>query len=238
VQLPSPCVECAPEGLWVFRRGGTTRCDCERGRILRSLDDARNRPALTNVEPVISVETAGSGVSILTALKYFPSEDGARIAIGNELRSMCNTGDEMLWLCARMVRLFTDWPGVPSLRAVFCAKFFPLDRETRGICPDYPDGIPAEIEQREPPRLLLPAGYAVSVDPSLEHSVRLLAQHTDMNRHLAESTAPRRPAATVPDVPVNPNFKPITQADIEKALDELRDQRARKALGLDDTQAT
>ena len=217
---PQGCVNCAPDGLWRCTPAGLRRCTCERGRALQALDQARRQPALSRVEPRITIEAADSGVSILSALRYFPSEEGARIAIGNELRSMCNTGDEMLWLCARMVRLFTDWPGVPSLRAVFCAKFFPLDRDSRAICPDFPDGVPAQIEQAEPPRLALPPGHVASADQLLESGIRMLAEYTNINR---PPVVPLRPIPRVPDVPVNLNFKPITQADIERALEELRD---------------
>jgi hypothetical protein len=177
MNLPKPCEKCAPDGLWVGDLA-MRRCTCERGRTLAALDEVRKQPALTRVEPRISVEAASSGVSILSALRYFPAEDGARIVIGNELRSMCNNGDEMLWLCARMVRLFTEWPGVPSMRAVFCAKFFPLDRDTRGICSDFPDGIPAEVEQA-PERKALSAG---SLDAQLDAGIRDLARMKDMNK--------------------------------------------------------
>lgn len=175
MNLPKPCANCGPDGLWrekAYERG-YTRCDCERGRTLAALDEARKQPALSRVDPLISLETAAAGVSILSALRYFPSEDGARIAIGNELRSMCNSGDEMLWACARMVRLFTDWPGVPSLRAVYCSKFFPLDRDTRGVCPDYPDGVPPEVEQTPTLRALPPGSVDVQLDAVIQDLARL-----------------------------------------------------------------
>ena len=231
MSLPDPCEKCSPfEGLWCFRRGGTCRCDCARGQTLAAMDAARKERTILEVEPAISEETATMCVSMLSAIRFFPSEAGARIAIASELQSMCNSDIQALWLARRMVRLFSEWPGVPDLRAVFCSQHVPLDRyQPLTICQAYPEGIPSEIEEPKTQTLALPAGHTVSADARLDQSVRMVARALDMNRALREDTA--RKAAEIP--PTNPNFKPITQADIAKAVDEVREQRAWKALGLD-----
>ena len=206
--LPPPCNECEPEGLWVWKNGGMTRCECPRGLALAAMDQARREPVISHVEPRISIETASSGVAILAALKFFPADDGARIAIGDELRSMCNTGDEMVWVCARALRLFSEWPGVQAIRAVYCSKFFPLDRDTRAECPEYPDGVPAEVVAPAP--LLLP--------PAGAKAMRRLTAGNDLGSLVRSMPVKNQ------SVPVSPTHMPITQREIEQAVRELHEQ--------------
>ena len=55
----------------------------------------------------------------------------------------------------------------------------------------------------------------------------MLADVKDLNRPLKRQFA--KEAREVP----NPSFTPVIQADIERAVNELKDKRAREALGLD-----
>lgn len=235
MNLPEACEQCGPEGYWVRAHGGLARCGCARGRALAALEELRKLPPLMDVEPKISTAAATAGVSMLSALRYFPAEEGARIIVGNELRSMCNTGEELFWLCSRMPRLFTDWPGIPALRAVFCSKFFPLDRYTAGISEAYPDGVPAEHPALgRTPLLALPA---VRDDEVLELSetvrrpqaapvtLRLSAVGESMERLAAPSSL-----LHIPRSPVSSNFPAITEVDVSKALEELHERQARAEL--------
>lgn len=216
--LPEACEKCAPlNGLWQLVRGGTKRCDCARGQSLAEMDQMRSATPLLEVDPLISPEAATTCISMLSAIRWFPAEPAARVMIADELQSMCNSDTEAFWLCKRMIRLFVEWPGVPALRAVFCSKFVPLDRfQGLGICAAYPEGIPPELPEPAPARLALPPGYIASADPSLDASVRMAASLLDINRW--RRVTPRMPA----EEPTNPNFIPITQADIDRAVEELR----------------
>src|ERR1035441_1031272 len=103
VPLPNPCEKCAPySGNFVvveFRNGrsGTRRCDCARGEALAAADVMRAQPPISDPEPRISNESATAGVSMLTALKFFPGEAAARMVIADELRCMCNDDGELFW---------------------------------------------------------------------------------------------------------------------------------------------
>ncbi len=149
--LPDPCDYCGGTGgYWVY---GGKRCDCPRGAALSELDRLRSLPPAPDVEPQISEETAAAGVSMLSVMKYFPSEAGARLMIADELRSMCADDEQMIWLVKRCSSLFTDWPGLPMLRRVLWSKFIPLDRMPAelpiGKDDPFPEGIPPQVPTRE-----------------------------------------------------------------------------------------
>jgi hypothetical protein len=169
---------------------------------------------------------------MLAAIPFFPMEGGARVAIGNEISSMCSDFAAGTWLAQRMVALYARWPGVPDLRLVYCAGRMPLD----GVHPllltseTYPDGIPSEDPTREAAQLAsgirqLPAGMVVSASPSLERAVLALVAAKDLNRS--------GPVPRIPGVPLMREVPPkqrITQADIERAVNELHEKRARVEL--------
>lgn len=149
MSLPLPCGQCKDSGgYWTY---GGKRCSCERGQQLLALDGLRSLPPDPHVEPKISEETAAAGVSMLSAMKFFPSEAGARLLIADELRSMCSDATQMVWLAKRCNTLFTDWPGMPALRRVFWSKFIPIDRMPAmgaiGKDDPYPEGIPSEVPE-------------------------------------------------------------------------------------------
>jgi hypothetical protein len=136
---------------------------------------------------------------------------------------MCRNAKEALWLVTRMGRLFNQWPGIIELRRVYCSKHLPLDGvQPLGISEAYPDGIPAEIAQPETRRLPLPPG-AVSVAPSLNTAIRSLTVAKDLNRV-------GQPPAKVVDIPLQ-RAGNITQADVDREVSALRDERARQELG-------
>jgi hypothetical protein len=232
--LPEPCDQCRGDGGYfaiVLRNNEpySKRCDCARGRALAALDALRNQLSHENVEPRISGESAMAGVAMLSQIKFFPAEAAARMLIADELRLICNNDAELLWLCRRMVRLFLEWPGFPILRGVFCSKFTPLDGGQSSVCCEtYSDGIPSEFPERESARLALPPGAVVSADPTLDAGVRMVADALDLNKHLA---APRR---VVPELLISANEpvrRAITQADMDCAVQEWREKRAREELG-------
>jgi hypothetical protein len=221
--LPKPCIECQ-RGDFVLIGKGMARCTCERAMALRYMDEERRHQVERNINPLISEETAALGVSMLSIIPWFPTEGPARFVVAGELQSMCRSEEEMDWLVRRMTRLFERWPGIPAMRAVFCSRFNPLDRlQSTAVIEAYPEGIPSEFPEVMAPHLALPPGAIASADSHLDSGVRLVAQALDMNR------VPARLPRPVPS-PISANYQPITQADIEKAVQELHEKRARGEL--------
>lgn len=156
----------------------------------------------------------------LTVMLFFPSEPAARVALIRMVGEMAEKEDQVRWLVHRMTSgLYNEWPGPGELRAVFCSRFRPRDGIT-AYSSVYPDGIPSE-HPVAPLLLALPPGHVVSVDLELEHAVREVAAAKDLNR-------PRLIRA--PQIPVDLDFKPVTQAEIDQAVDRLHEQRARLEL--------
>lgn len=163
-------------------------------------------------------------LSGLCLLPFFPAEDGARLALAEMIAEMAESEDQVKWLVKRMTGgLYAEWPGPGEVRAVFCARFKPRDGLT-AYSSVYPDGIPSEFPVESSPVLALPPGHVASIDPELEHAVREVAAAKDLNR-------PRLIHA--PSISVNPDFKPVEQADIDRAVEQLHEQRARQELNGD-----
>lgn len=160
-------------------------------------------------------------LSGLSLMRYFPADDGARLELAKLVARMASTEDQVEWLVQRAIAVYSEWPGPHELRACFCSKFRPADGIS-ACSTVYLDGLPSERPAEPLPAL--PPGVVASIDPSLEFAVKTLARSKDIDR-------PRRIAA--PEVPTNPDYKPITQADIDKAMEALRDSWARKELGLE-----
>jgi hypothetical protein len=177
-------------------------------------------------------------VEMLATLEFFPTEAGARIRVGDELRAICGSLEEVYWLVTRVTRLYRKWPGLQELRLVFCAKYQPLDGlPALGISEAYPEGFPSERPPAPEPKRLTgkPAPGEISAAASVEDTVRDLAEAKDLNR--------TGPPPRVRDIPIR-QLKPeerITPEMIraaeekfkaEKAARDL--QQAREDIGLDD----
>jgi hypothetical protein len=157
---------------------GLKRCDCARGVALT----AASQPAVPR-QPNLTINEAKALVEMLSAIPdYYPTEAGARMIIGDELRSICESMNDGLWLVKRMARLYRKWPGVGELRLVYCASGRrPLDAiAPLGISELYPEGFPAEpgTTARLAPAsapIALPPGK-VSADPEISALVGDLAR--------------------------------------------------------------
>ncbi len=93
-------------------------------------------------------------------LKFFPSDEDARIGIAEQLASMARSEEEIRWLVKRVPELHNQWPGIREVRAVFCGRFRPVDGIEAGS-EIYPDGIPSE----RPQRAALAAGATMALEP-------------------------------------------------------------------------
>jgi hypothetical protein len=159
----------------------------------------------------------------LTLLRFFPSDENARAALVLLIGRMCSNEDQVRWLVQRTMALCNEWPGPLALRQILCSKFKPADGIEAGGSAMFPDGPPSE-RRIDPPALpALPPGR-VSADRGLDNAVKMLADVKDMNRVMRRN-------APVQETPTHTDFKPITQADIDRAVSELRDKRARVELG-------
>lgn len=221
-ELPPACEECASYG-GSFRivKDGAARCRCARGQALTALSVRPVPPE--RAEAVLTPLEISSAVDSLAAMPWFPHEDGARIMIGDALAAMCRNGAACFDLVRRMLVLYRQWPGIREMRICYCALIGPpLSGQDLHLAVSefYPDGFGSPVLASA--ILALPAGHMASMDRVLDDGVRLLAIAKDLNR------PKKRPA---PEVPTNPNFKPITQADIDREVSALRDQRARVELG-------
>jgi hypothetical protein len=170
----------------------------------------------------------------LAMLKYFPSGEDALIAVAKMIGRMATSEDQVKWLVGRTLDLHNEWPGPLELRAIFCSRWRPADRK-EAYSAIYIGGIPPEkpsIPALPSPALpALPPGHVASFDDEADEMIRQLSEACDMNRSTrprlpfgkaSPTEPPREPLNTAP----NPNFKPITEADIQRAVEDMRNKRA------------
>lgn len=230
------CDKCKPfDGRWMETPNGLRRCDCAEGGRLKAVDEAARNPV--DNPPVLTPKETTVFVEMLASIPFFPADSGARMAIGDELRSMCAGVQEAAWLATRMRRLYTRWPGTLDMRHVYCSRYLPWDGlRAIGESEVYPDGIPVEREQRPalpaPAVKALPPGHSVSADPLREAAVDKLAIAKDLSR-ISSRMPSRMRAPQLPVVNVPPE-KRITQADIDREVEKLLQARAKQELGVAD----
>ena len=162
-------------------------------------------------------------------MKYFPGDDDARLGIIEQVGGMCSTEDQVEWLVNRMPKLYADWPGMGEMRAVLCSKYKPKDG-CESYSSTFPNGIPSEKPEKQwalPPAstLALGPGEPISAAPSLNGYVQQLAEMKRMD-NVNPIKPPDLPAARL--TPENT----ITEADIKRAVDELRRKKAEEEAGL------
>jgi hypothetical protein len=228
------CDKCAPyDGLWMDTPRGLARCDCADGQRLSA-------PPVGH-PPVLTPEQATVFVEMLAAIPFFPSEAGARLAIGDEMRSMCAGPQEADWLVTRMRRLYSRWPGLIEMRRVYASRYLPWDgARPIGISEHYPDGIPSEREASTPllgaaPMRQLAGGRSEVVveDPAVERAVVELSKampRLPSGRPFANGRAGKfqqmlRDLETAPqDRPelAGPTRQIITEADFERVVAEKK----------------
>lgn len=228
MNLPAPCEKCAPFfGAWMEIENGLRRCDCERGKAMRTPQKPAAKPA------ILSEASCSMFAEMLASLRFYPSEAAARGLIGEEIGSMCNSEAEAGKLVREMVRRYKEWPGLLEMRAVFCAIGDPRDG-VMAISPTVEEVREREIAASAPqiacaPQRQLAAGEPVSASPSIAATLSDLVRAKDMNR-VVRGALP----AAVRDIPVVrlTDANRITEADIKRAEEALRTQKAKEAAGL------
>ncbi len=81
----------------------------------------------------------------LSAMKFFPSDVEARVAIAEQFALFARSESEVQWVIRRVLALYREWPGVYELRAVYCSKWKPKDG-IEAFSAVHVDGIPSEDE--------------------------------------------------------------------------------------------
>jgi len=206
--LPDRCEVCRAGGDWllIVEHQGTTgaaRCDCPRGKALAARSVRPVPPE--RAKPMLTAEEISGAVEGLAAMPWFPPDEGARIMVGDALAALCRDGLSCFELVRRMLVLYRQWPGVREMRICYCALIgVPLSGDDLHleISEFYPDGFGRQVAPTAV-GLALPCGHAAK----------------DLNRL-------RRPVA-MQQAPTNPNYKPITQADVDWAVQEAREKYQR-----------
>lgn len=207
--MNNECPHC--DGFWMSTDTGVKRCTyCQRGQELRAVDLARRNPPALKVAPVINEQVATVAVAAMGSIPYFPTDATVRGMIAEEVRSLCGSPAEAVWLVERMIALYSKWPGPRELRIVYAARKVPHD----GILPIgtsevYPDGIPSMTPQ-QPALRALPPGRPVAGELDLGAAIVNLARAKDI-----QATHKRLPEG-----------KQITAADVEREREKLRMAKA------------
>lgn len=76
---------------------------------------------------IVDIATVARKLAALMALKYFPREPEAQVAIVSIVCRMASKLDQIDWLVESALAVYDDWPGPRELRALFCSRWRPAD---------------------------------------------------------------------------------------------------------------
>jgi hypothetical protein len=120
----------------------------------------------------LSPETAAEGVCKLALMAFFPGDPDTRAALVWALLQFVDTEEHLEWLVERALKLYTRWPGVGELRAVYCSRFKPADGQ-EAYSEIYQSGFP---HQSPPPKVPPPRETITTADRGLSDQVRAAAR--------------------------------------------------------------
>jgi hypothetical protein len=200
------CEQCGGSG-WITVETHTAsyakRCICYQPPVAPAAEGKR-----------LTKEVAVGAVAVLCDMLAFAPAGLGRAAIVDALMDMCATAEQVDWLTRRACELHTEWKtcGLRGLRQILSSdsRYLPNDGLMVSATEAYPEGIPSTRKDPEP--LRLPPGHISSGDLEMEQSIQRLAQVKSLDR---------------PQV-FNPDFKRITQDDIDKARAEWAERKARE----------
>jgi len=211
------CLICQGNG-WVETPNGARRCEC----FVDQRSDTPKTP--------IDGRSLALATRALSAIGYFPRDHEAQTIIGDALAAMCPNVEALRYVVRRACELYQHWDrcGLQGLRQIVCFRYRPADGiEIYGTAA-YPGGLPVDAKEST---LTLPAAVpqlaiegevveGVSADARFDRKIRLLAHAKDIRRRTKKTG----------EAPTNPNYRPIGDIEIQRAVDELHDQRARREL--------
>lgn len=135
-------------------------------------------------------------------LKFFPSDVEARVGIAEQISAMAGDEDQVRWLVSRISQLFTDWPGMLEVRAVFCTRY------------KAKDGVEAALGSASPAFASLCADEHESLaqisaprSRKITGEIAPVSADIEMQELIARCAAPKNPLAGV---------KRATDDDIKK----------------------
>ena len=227
-----PCENCGPNGLRMIEVRGETvwaRCNCVYGRMLSV---KVNRPVPPQrAEPVLTDAEISAAVGSLSAIPWFPREDGARTMIADALARLCSDSRSCFELVRRMLDMYREWPGVREMRICYCALVGPpLSGEDLHLAVSefYPDGFGPAIPPAVVPRKGLPGGRAPEMLDDAEWRARIEKNLTSVDPQEKLYALPnpeaaqkvRRELLQEQHRLAMSQLKPITEEDIKKAQEE------------------
>ena len=167
----------------------------------------------------------------LILLKFYPGEPAGRLAVAKLVAQMATTHEQVEWLVTRTVQLCNDWPGPLALRQIFCRRYKPADGIEVYSTDVFPDGVPYERPIEAPARPALPPGHVATVDAGLDKQIQAVAAAKSMDvapyepppddAHLEELRRARL-RRQHREIFEAMGLKPITQEDIDRAVEEAR----------------
>jgi hypothetical protein len=125
----------------------------------------------------LTVSKVNSAVAKLGLMAFFPGDPEVRAGLVPILLEMIETEDQLEWLVDRALRLYSRWPGVAEIRALYCSRYKPRDGQ-EAYSETYPDGYPLERPADPPPPL--PPGHRFTADPEFEKQLHVLGERKRM----------------------------------------------------------
>jgi len=125
-------------------------------------------------------DRVAKAVASLKLMKFFPGDEDACLALVTDFGEMAENEEQIEWLVRRVRNLYSEWPGIHELRAVFCSRFKPKDG-INAYSTQFLDGVPPERPAIPAIRPALPPGHRSSVDTSLETAIQDLANRKKLN---------------------------------------------------------
>lgn len=228
----APCEHCGPNGLRMIEVRGETvwaRCNCAYGRMLST---RVNRPTPPQrAEQVLTDDEISGAVEGLSAIPWFPKEEGARTMIADAIARLCSDGRSCFELVRRMLDMYREWPGVREMRICYCALVGPpLSGEDLHLAVSefYPDGFGPAVPLPVAPRKGLPMGKAPEMLDDAEWRARIEKSLTSIDPQEKPYALPdpqaaqkvRREFLQEQHRSAMSQLKPITEEDVKKAQEE------------------
>jgi hypothetical protein len=159
------------------------------------------------MNPKLTLELLGR----LAVLRFFPAGNEAVMeSLMVMVGAMCDTEEQVRWLVERMTcGIYAEWPGPKEMRACYCSRFRPKDG-INAYSDVYPDAIP--LSRPALPAAIAPIRALLSAPPDEQPS------------RFAQDWAANKQRANIAQV--SPNFKPITQDDVEEAVRKHRESKS------------
>jgi hypothetical protein len=120
----------------------------------------------------LTPELCSDGISKLALMAFFPGDPDTRAALISVLMQLVETEEQLEWLVERALKLYTRWPGVGELRALYCSRFKPRDG-VEAYSEIYQSGFP---HQTPAPKALPKRATSYTADPEFEAELERVAQ--------------------------------------------------------------